>query len=237
MTFTMAVDPVKQNYFTVKMWGEDHASGFLILDVNGKEIGARHGAAGLNEDPLYFLGTGWYSGRFFYRTEPLPLPMTRGKTSATITIRSLGNMFYYAPIFTYVPQYQHIMNAPSPNLYVAYTHSGAIVDTSGEVQGTAPAAPTPRMSENEASAVNGVKSNVNGALAGKLTAAANGLKPADIQFLARCYDAKGESRSELARVSGRKGGHRFNQSGGRRHRRTSDCAERQCRSRRFARGQ
>ena len=35
-SFTMTVDPVKQNFFTVKFWGSDTSTQWLVLDCNGK---------------------------------------------------------------------------------------------------------------------------------------------------------------------------------------------------------
>ena len=37
MTFTLAVDPVKQDYFTVKLWGND-ANATINLDNNAGQI-------------------------------------------------------------------------------------------------------------------------------------------------------------------------------------------------------
>lgn len=77
VSFTMAVDPVKQNYCTVKLWGSDPSAGiWLILDVNGLEVGSRHGGEGVDE--LWFQGFGWYANRFIYRTLPLPLSPDAG---------------------------------------------------------------------------------------------------------------------------------------------------------------
>ena len=191
LVFTMAVDPAAQNYFTVKLWGSDPGTSWLILDCNGREIGGRHGAVGLAEDPLYFPDSGaWYANRFVYRTVPLPLAMTHGQGKVTIRIRSSGTIFFYAPIFTYVPQYQHYMTAPTPAVYRAYTHAGSQVDVSSETQGTAPTVPTPRTLENETTALANVESGVNGTLSNDLSTAASSLAQTDAEFLAQCYDAK-----------------------------------------------
>ena len=191
MVFTMAVDPLQQNFFTAKLWGSDTGTSWLILDCNGRETGGRHGAVSLGEDPFYFVDTGtWYANRFVYRTVPLPLAMTRGRTSVTISLRSSGTIFYYAPIFTYVPQYQHYMTVPTPGVYACYTHTWSIVDTSAETQGTAPTVPTPRTLENETTALTNVENGVNGSLSNDLTATAGSLSETDADFLAQCYDAK-----------------------------------------------
>ena len=190
MVFTMAVDPVKQNYFSIKLWGSDtnNSQEWFVLNVNGLELGDRHGTFS-GEDPLWFQGVSWFTNCFIYRTMALPLPLTRGKTSVTLKIRSMGWMSYYDS-GAYFNHYQKLMNAPSVGIYRGYTHAGSIVDTSGETQGVVPNYPTPRALENEMTTLNGIKTNVNNSLSSKLNAAASGLSVDDIQFLAQCYDAK-----------------------------------------------
>jgi fibronectin type 3 domain-containing protein len=190
ITFTMAVDPAKQNYFTLKISASDpDGQDFLILDCNGKEIGARHGGNTLSEDMLWSGGSGWWAGRFFYRTEPLPLAMTVGKTSVTMTVRSSGSQYDYAPIFTYVPQYQSLMTVPSEGLYSAYTHAGSQVDSTGEPEGSAPAVQTPNTLLNETTQLNLVMSGVNAQLASDLQNTPANLSQGDADFLGQCYDA------------------------------------------------
>jgi fibronectin type 3 domain-containing protein/regulation of enolase protein 1 (concanavalin A-like superfamily) len=190
ITFTMAVDPAKQNYFTLKMSAADpNGQDFLILNCDGKEIGARHGGNTLAEDMLWSGGSGWWLGRFFYRTEPLPLAMTYGKTSVTITVRASGSLYDYAPVFTYVPQYQSLLAVPSEGLYTAYTHAGSLVDATGETQGSTPAVQTPNTLFNETTQLNNVMSSVNAQLASDLQNTPANLSQNDAGFLAGCYDA------------------------------------------------
>jgi fibronectin type 3 domain-containing protein len=192
MTFVMAIDPVQQNYFTIKLWGSDtnNSQEWFVLNINGLELGDRHGTFS-GEDPLWFQGVSWYTNCFIYRTMALPLNLTRGQTSVTLKIRSLGWISYYdsGPYFNH---YQKLMDAPTVGIYRAYTHAGSIVDTSGETQGTAPVLPTPRPLENETPTINTVEANVNSQLSADLSAnaAALALAPADLQFLAQCYDAR-----------------------------------------------
>ena len=191
MTFQMTVDPVKQNFLSAKFWGSDtNSNAVLILNCNGREIGSRHGGDSLGDDELYFTSGNWYANRFFYRTCPLPISMTHGKTSVTITIRSVGTTYNYAPIFTYVPQYQHLMSMSSPGIYRAYTHVGSVVDVSAEAQGTAPATVTPRTLENETTALANVESSVNSRLASDLAVSGSSLSETDASFLASVYDAQ-----------------------------------------------
>ena len=94
ITFTMKVDPEKQNYFTARFWGSDSGnSNILILFCEGKQIGYRHlGDYDVldiaNEDKPY-------PGRFTYTTLPLPISMTRGKKEIELSIRSTGRIFRY----------------------------------------------------------------------------------------------------------------------------------------------
>src|SRR5690606_23167162 len=41
LIFTMKVDPFKQNYFTMKFWGDDVSSYKSIVYINGEQIGYR----------------------------------------------------------------------------------------------------------------------------------------------------------------------------------------------------
>ena len=188
LAFTMAVDPVKQNYFSLKLWGSDPASGtsWLVLNLNGLEVGSRHGADG---QPLWFQAVNWAPNQFIYRTMTLPLHLTRGKTSVALKIRSIGRINYYDNA-AWFGRFNKLMAEPSLSLYRVYTHVGSILNTAGEAQSPAPVAITPRAVETEAGAIAKIKKGVNDALAKNLNAAASGLMPNDLQFLARCYDAK-----------------------------------------------
>ena len=42
LAFTLAVDPAKQNFATVRLWGSDATLDDLILFCNGKQVGYRH---------------------------------------------------------------------------------------------------------------------------------------------------------------------------------------------------
>ena len=192
MTFVMAVDPVQQNYFTIKLWGNDtnDPQEWFVLDLNGLELGDRHGTFS-GEDPLWFQGVSWATNTFIYRTLALPLPLTRGKTSVTLKIRSLGWISYYDS-GSYFGHYQKVMDTPTVGIYRGYTHAGSLVDVTGETQGAVPAFATPRTLENETATLAAVETNVNSQLAGDLNAnaAALALAPSDLQFLAQCYDAR-----------------------------------------------
>src|SRR3954471_19040460 len=93
MTFNMTVDPLKRNYFTVKLWGGDDTDSskgrlYLYVPINGTDyqVGYRHEgdyaplSVTADQPPL--------PGRFFYSTTVLPLAMTHGHTSLTLMIVS-----------------------------------------------------------------------------------------------------------------------------------------------------
>lgn len=44
VSFNLKVDPARQNYFTVKLWGSDQGEerGRLILCLDGQQVGYRH---------------------------------------------------------------------------------------------------------------------------------------------------------------------------------------------------
>ena len=140
VSFTMSVDPIKTNYFTVRLWGSEASQNRLILFCEGKQIGYRHIG---DVDLLDFgndSGSPPYNGRFFYKTSPLPRAMTRGKTELHFQIRSIGRIWGYGTTFE---QYQKTMTEPTRGLYRVYTHTdGFFAPPPAEKQGAAPAAPT-----------------------------------------------------------------------------------------------
>lgn len=134
--FTMKVDPDKQNYVTVKMWGSDIGDeNILMLFIEGKQIGYRH----LGDYDMLSLANGEapFVDRFTYTTHPLPKQMTEGKKEVKLSIRSTGPYYRYGDTFD---QYQKVMTAPTKGLYTAYTHTDGYFDSTGEKQGVVPKA-------------------------------------------------------------------------------------------------
>lgn len=181
MSFTMTVSPEKLNYFTLKTWGSDRSAPWLVLNVNGKEVGWRHGGY---DEIIFQQTTGWFPGGFAYRTMRLPYHLTRGKSVVTITLRSLGEKAYYAPD-TYNDR-QKRMDAPTVPLYAAYTHTGAQLDISAETQGMASAG-TARAAENGDSLIANWKNRVNSKINRGLAASTTSLTPFNLQLLAQSY--------------------------------------------------
>jgi hypothetical protein len=185
MSFDMVVDPVRQNYFTIKLAGSDAASSWLVLDVDGLEIGERHGYL-LNDEEMLLNTGGWYAGRFIYRTIRIPWQLTHTKTSVTIKLRSLGSIFYYGgPAYD---NYQHRMTNPTPGVYRAYTHIAPELDVSMEPQGTAPTAGQAAPATT-ATWIAAWKTRVNGQLTTKLAAASSTVTADDLDFIAQAYGA------------------------------------------------
>ena len=76
MTFTLAVDPAKQDYFTVKFWGNDAAENVNLDDDNGNEL--------YNLEQAGFPVI--YPNRFYYYTYAIPDSMTEGQTSVQLEL-------------------------------------------------------------------------------------------------------------------------------------------------------
>jgi len=120
ISFMLKVDPRKQNYFTVKLWGSDKGAlrGRLILYVDGLQAGYRHegdyDVLNQTDDESIF------QGRFLYQTLPLPLNLTQGKTNVLLKIAGLGPMWAYGSNFA---QMQHNLTEPTRGIYRAYTHT------------------------------------------------------------------------------------------------------------------
>lgn len=132
LIFTMKVDPFKQNYFTLKFWGDDLSSYKSIVYINGEQIGYRRegdyeainignqnyragGSTGITAKVL--------PNRFYYNTIMLPLELTYGREAAEITVR------------TYSQDFLANVTEPSRGYYSGYTHTQAYLDVSDEEQG------------------------------------------------------------------------------------------------------
>ncbi|MBD2867129.1 LamG-like jellyroll fold domain-containing protein [Paenibacillus arenilitoris] len=117
LTFTMKVDPVRQNYFTVKFWGSD-AGYTSVVNINGEQVGfLRFG----DYQPINRGYDNPLPGRFYYGTTMLPLESTYGKETVEITIKTLDVW--------------GVMSGKSRAYYNAYTHTDAWIDVAGETQG------------------------------------------------------------------------------------------------------
>jgi hypothetical protein len=139
LTFQMAVDPDKPNYFTAKFWGGDivhegeHETR-LFLFLEGKQIGNRHlGEVG----PLDIMGkTPRFPNRFLYKTLPLPRHMTQGKKSVQLAIESQGGIWGYGQTFE---KFQHNLRDPSRSIYRCYSHTDPFFEPDkSEAQGKEP---------------------------------------------------------------------------------------------------
>lgn len=137
ITFIMKVDPDKQNYVTARLWGSDFSTNTghnLVLYAEGKQVGYRRES---DYDLLNATETEPQApGRFFYETRPLPLSMTKGRTSISLTIAALGSIYNYGEQWE---KYQRILNEPTRGIYRVYTHTGMRFEPSAtEKQGIAP---------------------------------------------------------------------------------------------------
>ena len=137
LSFGMKTDPVRQNYFRAKFWGSDVNGGQkALLYINGEQLGYRH--LGAYEALNHGTDVPSFRGRFFYYTDVLPLALTRGRKSLTLTIRTIGPISGYALGGGY-DGYQGRMTTPSRGYYRAYTHTtAALAGLETEMQGAAP---------------------------------------------------------------------------------------------------
>ncbi|MEV0616755.1 hypothetical protein AB0I81_25790 [Nonomuraea sp. NPDC050404] len=135
LRFDMKVDPVAQNYLTVKFWGGDVSAYRTIAYINGEQIGYRGGG------DYEAINSGYRNslpGRFYYKTILLPLGHTQGQRVVEITLR------------TYEPSFAKPVTENSRGYYRAYTHTGAYLDVSGEPQGGLAPDTTPAPGPSEA---------------------------------------------------------------------------------------
>lgn len=181
-SFEMRVDPDRPNAFTIRLWGEDVTHNRLTLHIEGKQIGYRH--LGDLETLDFGCDRAACPGRFYYRTCPLPLELTRGKEKVTCEIRANGPIWDYGSSFE---QYQKPMTEPSRNLYRVYTHpDGDFEPPADEKQGHA--APDPPLRRGPGPEVmEAVKARVNGELSRLLAEPARPCNQMQTLFLAKAY--------------------------------------------------
>jgi hypothetical protein len=185
ISFTLAVDPTKANYFTARFFGGEMNPNRLILFCEGKQIGYRHLG---DVDILDFGSEGepGCNGRFYYNTTPLPMEMTRGKSNLDFEIRSTGPVWSYANNFA---QYQKPMAGSTRGIYRIYTHTdGFFAPPADEKQGEAPANPPIRQTPG-AEILDKLKSRVNGEV-NDLLKSTRPLNEMQMQFLSKAYFVK-----------------------------------------------
>ncbi len=181
VAFTMKVDPVKPNYFTIRLWGSDVTQERLVLFCEGRQIGYRH----LGDVDLLDTGTDQpgYNGRFYYTTEPLPTEMTQGKTLLHCEIRSNGRVWGYGQTFD---KYQYPMTEPTRGLYRVYTHTDScFVPPTDERQGAA-AANLPVRQSPGPEVLDALKARVSREIASEL-ASPKPLGQQQMHLLSRAY--------------------------------------------------
>lgn len=179
MAFTLKVDPEKENYATIRLWGSDVTTNNLILFCDGKQIGYRH----LGDVEILDIGGGapGYNGRFFYNTSPLPLALTRGKTELRFEIRCTGPTWGYGDTFE---RYQKAMTVPTRGIYGLTVHTaGFFTPPAADKQGVAPVNPPTRPGPGP-EVLDVVKKRVDGEVK-KLLGASASLNQMQTQFLAR----------------------------------------------------
>lgn len=180
--FTMKVDPTSLNYFTLKTWGSDVSSSWMVLSVDGKEVGSRHDGP---DELMIHQENGWYPGGFIYRTQRLPFHLTQGKTSIKVSLRSLGWLGYYTSTSTF-DGYQTRMKEATVPLYGVYTHTGSQLDVSAEAPGQV-ATSTNVLREDGDARVSALKANLNSRITELLGTSASALTPSQMQLLAQSY--------------------------------------------------
>lgn len=204
-SFTIRVDPVKRNYITVKFWGGDEENRpsannmgriylYAPLDEVNYSVGARHESdyAALSLDGQFKAPL---PGRFFYSTTMLPLWMTKGKNSITLKIVSTGRLYGLGSGIAPAGNYQYLMDYPSRGIYKAFSHTEAMLDVSGEVNGTIPAIDNNLAFAGESvlssggTLFNRVRDRINNRLTTTATTA-NFTTP-DVQYLAKSYFVEG----------------------------------------------
>ncbi|WP_128396941.1 hypothetical protein [Botryobacter ruber] len=190
----MKVDPVEQNYITVRLWGSDVNKSRLLLYCEGMQVGYRH----LGDIDLLDIGTDapFANGRFFYTTLPLPLNLTKGKQQVNLRIQSNGPIWAYGQTFD---KYQYPITEPTRGIYKLYTHTqGTFVPPATEKQGVRPDNP-PVQQQFGPEVLEEVKRRVNQEIV-KLLDSQKPLSQVQMQFLAKAYRVKWSEGYQNPRV-------------------------------------
>lgn len=142
LTFTMVCSPTLQNYLTIQLWGSDTTPDVIYLYTAAQGYNTSYYYA-TNQPELDFqLSDPVLPGRFFYETTPIPLSMTYGKTSVTLTLNAARSDNYYAGSSTATANLAK--GQTSRPIYAAFTHTNPyLILNGGDPQGTAPSASNP----------------------------------------------------------------------------------------------
>lgn len=118
MKFTIAIDPVKYNYITVKFWGGEFNSNYQAMQLEGENSFLRNQDY-TSEWPLidYLNAEPEQEGTYYYSTYRLPLNMTFGKTKVELTLRN------YGPVTAYSEQKIHPTSEYSREIYMIASHT------------------------------------------------------------------------------------------------------------------
>lgn len=185
LRFTMKVDGKRQNYFTVKLWGDEVNKNQLTHHIDGKQIGYRH----LGDIEVLDLGTDGpaYPGRFYYKSSPLPLTMTKGRDSVDLEIRASGPIWGYGKNFD---QYQKPMTEPSRGIYAVYTHTDGCFIPPEEGEAEAVGKSLPARKGPSAEVLDHVKRRVNREIEALLRDPKVPCNQMQALFLAKAYRVK-----------------------------------------------
>jgi len=186
LSFTLKADPSKQNYVTVRFWGNDVTDDRLVIFCEGKQIGWYHLGPVEMLDAGNTDGTPQFYNRFFYHTSPLPLPLTQGKDHLSFEIRAMGRIWGYGKTWD---ENQKSMSTPSRGIYAVYTGTeGCFTPPVDEAQGSVTSHPPVRTAPGP-EVMDALKARVEDEIEKELS----GTGPLDeiqMQFLANAYYVK-----------------------------------------------
>ena len=181
MAFQMKVDPQKQNYFTVRCWGSESDNSYVMLFIEGKQVGYRH----LSDLDLLHRGNGEppFFNRFYYYTIPLPIKYTKSKSLVNLELRSYGESWDYGTTFE---TFQKNLTKPTIGFYSSYTHTETcFVPDKKEVQGKYPVTASIRTAPGP-QVLDSLKTRVNSDLR-KILNLYRPLNQLELWFLADAY--------------------------------------------------
>jgi hypothetical protein len=139
LTIAMRVDPLRQNYFTLKFSGDEGSGAESVVCIGGRQIGYRKNG----DYEAINRGSGKaLPGRFYYNTILLPLDATRGRETVELTVLTIGDgTSGNAKNSGGKHGDKQVRIPPVRCYYRAYTHTQPYLDVSDEVQGAKPAYP------------------------------------------------------------------------------------------------
>ncbi|WP_246301688.1 choice-of-anchor D domain-containing protein [Granulicella arctica] len=140
LTFTMACSPSVQNYLTIQVWGSDTILNVIYLYTPEQGyLVSNYYSTSQPEIDFQKYNTPVLPGRFVYETIAIPMAMTQGNSTVTLTLNAAQAYNYYLDPSTATTDLP--AGATSRPIYAAFTPTDPYLTVAAtDPQGSAPSA-------------------------------------------------------------------------------------------------